>query len=150
MQYGHRPVSKDFFKHHVSSVLKVFCWSYYEKKCAWSWNDFLFEWNICPVPSSSCSRSSSCYPPSVLIMLVIRLFWVELTRQPPTQILNTIQNVFVSFWLFFCLFVYSSNVCLSTFIVCPGSSDPLEKIFNIFAPENEVYTRGNTVCPVSS
>ena len=24
--------------------------------------------------------------------------------------------------------------------VCPGSSDPPEKIFNIFAPENEVYT----------
>ena len=25
-------------------------------------------------------------------------------------------------------------------IVCPGSSDPPEKIFNIFASENEVYT----------
>ena len=24
--------------------------------------------------------------------------------------------------------------------VCPGSSDPPEKIFNIFASENEVYT----------
>ena len=24
--------------------------------------------------------------------------------------------------------------------VCPGSSDPPEKIFCIFAPENEVYT----------
>ena len=24
--------------------------------------------------------------------------------------------------------------------VCPGSSDPLEKIFNIFASENEVFT----------
>jgi len=24
--------------------------------------------------------------------------------------------------------------------VCPGSSDPTEKIFNIFASENEVYT----------
>ena len=24
--------------------------------------------------------------------------------------------------------------------VCPGSSDPLEKTFNIFASENEVYT----------
>ena len=24
--------------------------------------------------------------------------------------------------------------------VCPGSSDPPEKILNIFAPENEVYT----------
>ena len=24
--------------------------------------------------------------------------------------------------------------------VCPGSSDPSEKIFNIFASENEVYT----------
>ena len=24
--------------------------------------------------------------------------------------------------------------------VCPGSSDPPEKIFNIFAPENEVDT----------
>ena len=24
--------------------------------------------------------------------------------------------------------------------VCPGSSDPSEKIFNMFAPENEVCT----------
>ena len=24
--------------------------------------------------------------------------------------------------------------------VCPGSSDPPEKIFNMFASENEVYT----------
>ena len=24
--------------------------------------------------------------------------------------------------------------------VCPGSSYPSEKIFNMFAPENEVYT----------
>ena len=24
--------------------------------------------------------------------------------------------------------------------VCPGSSDPPEKIFNIFASENEIYT----------
>ena len=24
--------------------------------------------------------------------------------------------------------------------VCPGSSDPPEKIFNIFASDNEVYT----------
>ena len=28
------------------------------------------------------------------------------------------------------------NVCT----VCPGSSDPPEKILNIFASENEVYT----------
>ena len=27
-----------------------------------------------------------------------------------------------------------------TYTVCPGSSDPQEKIFNIFASENEVYT----------
>ena len=26
------------------------------------------------------------------------------------------------------------------YTVCPGSSDPPEKIFNIFAYENEVYT----------
>ena len=26
------------------------------------------------------------------------------------------------------------------YTVCPGSSDPPEKIFNIFASENEVYT----------
>ena len=24
--------------------------------------------------------------------------------------------------------------------ICPGSSDPLEEIYNIFASENEVYT----------
>ena len=29
--------------------------------------------------------------------------------------------------------------------VCPGSSDPPEKIFNIFASENEVYTINNTL-----
>ena len=33
------------------------------------------------------------------------------------------------------LFIYK---ILNT--VCPGSSDPPEKIFNIFASENEVYT----------
>ena len=27
-----------------------------------------------------------------------------------------------------------------TYTVCPGSSDSLEKISNIFASENEVYT----------
>ena len=29
---------------------------------------------------------------------------------------------------------------LATYTVCPGSSDPPEKILNIFASENEVYT----------
>ena len=29
---------------------------------------------------------------------------------------------------------------LSYSIVCPGSSDPPEKIFNIFVSQNEVYT----------
>ena len=34
------------------------------------------------------------------------------------------------------------KVCKSTLLctVCPGSSDPSEKLFNIFASENEVYT----------
>ena len=27
-----------------------------------------------------------------------------------------------------------------SYTVCPGSSDPPEKIFNIFESENEVYT----------
>ena len=27
-----------------------------------------------------------------------------------------------------------------TYTVCPGSSDPSEKIFSMFASENEVYT----------
>ena len=31
------------------------------------------------------------------------------------------------------------NKCIS-FTVCPGSSDPPEKILNISASENEVYT----------
>ena len=30
--------------------------------------------------------------------------------------------------------------CIYIYTVCPGSSDPTEKIFNIFASENEVYT----------
>ena len=36
----------------------------------------------------------------------------------------------------------SSSACYSVIAVtvCPGSSDPPEKIFNIFASENEVYT----------
>ena len=29
------------------------------------------------------------------------------------------------------------------YTVCPGSSDPPEKIFNMFASENEVYTSYN-------
>ena len=33
--------------------------------------------------------------------------------------------------------------------VCPGNSDPPEKILNIFASENEVYTIFS-VCPESS
>ena len=35
----------------------------------------------------------------------------------------------------------TASACYSrTDTVCPGSSDPPEKIFNIFASENEVYT----------
>ena len=30
--------------------------------------------------------------------------------------------------------------CLAVPTVCPGSSDPPEKIINVFASENEVYT----------
>ena len=32
------------------------------------------------------------------------------------------------------------NPANQLFTVCPGSSDPPEKIINIFASENEVYT----------
>ena len=41
--------------------------------------------------------------------------------------------------LFLLLFLYEKykNTQIT---VCPGSSDPPEKIFNIFASENEVYT----------
>ena len=38
-------------------------------------------------------------------------------------------------FLYFCIFFYFFNRT-----VCPGSSDPLEQISNIFASENEVYT----------
>ena len=45
------------------------------------------------------------------------------------------------------LFYYSSAIMVGTQAIstnfgtfCPGSSDPPEKIFNIFASENEVYT----------
>ena len=32
------------------------------------------------------------------------------------------------------------NLIITEYTVCPGSSDPPEKILNIFASENEVYT----------
>ena len=34
----------------------------------------------------------------------------------------------------------SEKSCPILYTVCPGSSDPPEKILNIFASENEVYT----------
>ena len=37
-----------------------------------------------------------------------------------------------------CLLRQYSPIFVCT--VCPGSSDPSKKIFNIFASENEVYT----------
>ena len=58
-----------------------------------------------------------------------------------------ILGVGVSFWIvfepqFFTLLIrnisggFSSKYCT----VCPGSSDPPEKILNIFASEHDVYT----------
>ena len=38
------------------------------------------------------------------------------------------------------LFQVGITIPLNIYTVCPGSSDPPEKIFNIFASENEVYT----------
>ena len=35
---------------------------------------------------------------------------------------------------------WGNNEDLDLCTVCPGSSDPPDKIFNIFASENEVYT----------
>ena len=35
--------------------------------------------------------------------------------------------------------IYSSFILFPIPTVCPGSSDPPEKIFSIFASENEVY-----------
>ena len=35
---------------------------------------------------------------------------------------------------------YIDTPCGLRSTVCPGSSDPPEKIFNLFASENEVYT----------
>ena len=37
-------------------------------------------------------------------------------------------------------YAYISELPSDIRTVCPGSSDPPEKIFNIFASENEVYT----------
>ena len=38
-----------------------------------------------------------------------------------------------------CGFKYRASLQFGIF-VCPGSSDPAEKLFDIFASENEVYT----------
>ena len=35
---------------------------------------------------------------------------------------------------------FKISLFLNSNTVCPGSSDPQEKIFNIFASENETYT----------
>ena len=37
-------------------------------------------------------------------------------------------------------FAEQKDIFYSRYTVCPGSSDPVEKIFNIFTSENEVYT----------
>ena len=43
------------------------------------------------------------------------------------------------------VYLYGIFACQKhSYTVCPGSSDPPEKIFNIFAAENEVYAVGCT------
>ena len=38
------------------------------------------------------------------------------------------------------LYVFTALHCFKNVTVCPGISDPPEKIYNIFESENEVYT----------
>ena len=56
--------------------------------------------------------------------------------------INNSNNFFVLFSIdfFYSNAVTGSGSDLGLYTVCPGSSDPVEKIFNIFAPEIEVYT----------
>ena len=62
----------------------------------------------------------------------------RLTEWPDTGGHRIIYDINQSIW-----FIYLEDIPRikrMTDTVCPGSSDPPEKIFHIFASENEVYT----------
>ena len=60
----------------------------------------------------------------------------DVEREQIYQLLPGIYNLSVSVAQKLCRSASSFEGCT----VCPGSSDPPEKILNIFASENEVYT----------
>ena len=43
-------------------------------------------------------------------------------------------------WIRIIVLMHAKHSRWDVYTLCPGSSDPPEKIFNIFASENEVYT----------